>query len=123
MSIQIAVVGLGRVGGRFLEVLLDTGSPGMSICAVAESGETEGRRLAQDNGIPVESMDDIIARGDQVDVIFDLTGQPQVRQMLRDGMQSSGNRHTVVAPEVMAHLSWAMLTREAPPDVHGSTGY
>ncbi|MGM0553081.1 MAG: homoserine dehydrogenase [Pseudomonadota bacterium] len=123
MAIRIAVVGLGRVGGRFLEVLLDSGLPGISICAVAESGETEGLRLAQDNGIPAESVDDIVARGDQVDVIFDLTGQSQVRQVLREGMQRSGNRHTVVAPEVMAHLSWAMLTREAPPDVHGSTGY
>ena len=123
MSIQIAVVGLGRVGGRFLEMLLETGLPGMTICAVSEQGETEGRRLAEEKGIPVESVPDIVARRDQVDVIFDLTGQPQVRQDLREGMQNSGNRHTVVAPEVMAHLTWAMLTREAPPDVHGSTGY
>ncbi len=123
MSIQIAVVGLGRVGGRFLEMLLDSGLPGMTLCAVSEKGETEGRRLAEEKGIPLESVADIVARGDQVDVIFDLSGQPQVRQELREGMQNTGNRHTVVAPEVMAHLTWAMLTREAPPDVHGSTGY
>lgn len=123
MSIQIAVVGLGRVGGRFLEMLLETGLPGMTICAVSEQGETEGRRLAEEKGISLESVADIVARGDAVDVIFDLTGQPQVRQELREGMQNSGNRHTVVAPEVMAHLTWAMLTREAPPEVHGRTGY
>ncbi|WP_017942152.1 MULTISPECIES: hypothetical protein [unclassified Thioalkalivibrio] len=123
MSIQIAVVGLGRVGGRFLEMLFETGLPGMTVCAASETGDTAGRQLAEEKGIPLESVEEIVARGEAVDVIFDLTGQPRVRQALREGMQNSGNRHTVVAPEVMAHLTWAMLTREAPPDVHGATGY
>ncbi|WP_018861600.1 MULTISPECIES: hypothetical protein [unclassified Thioalkalivibrio] len=123
MAIQIAIVGLGRVGGRFLELLLDSDTPGMEICAVSEQGETDGRKLAQARGIPVESVEQILARGDQVDVVYDLTGRAEVRQRLREGMQKDGNRHTVVAPEVMAHLTWSLLTHEAPPDVHANMGY
>ncbi|WP_018864038.1 MULTISPECIES: hypothetical protein [Thioalkalivibrio] len=123
MAIQIAIVGLGRVGGRFLELLLDSQTPGMNICAVSERGETDGRKLAQERGIPLESVEEILARGDQVDVVYDLTGRSEVRQRLREGMQHGGNRHTVVAPEVMAHLTWSLLTQEAPPDVHPNMGY
>jgi len=123
MAIQIAVVGLGRVGSRFLEVLLDSGLPGVELCAVSESGDTDGVKLARERGIPVETVETLIARGDKVDVIYDLTGHPAVRQQLREGMQASGNRHTVVAPEVLAHLTWSLLTREAPPAVHSNTGY
>jgi len=123
MAIQIAVVGLGRVGSRFLEVLLDSGLPGVELCAVSETGDTDGVKLAKARGIPVETVEVLIARGDKVDVIYDLTGHPAVRQQLREGMLASGNRHTVVAPEVLAHLTWALLTRDAPPTVHSNTGY
>lgn len=44
--------------------------------------------------------------GDKVDIIFDLTGEPETRKALREGMMESKNGHTVIAPEVMAHLLW-----------------
>ena len=47
--------------------------------------------------------------GDKVDIIFDLTGVPAVRQILREKMQKMENRHTVIVPEVIVRLIWSFL--------------
>jgi hypothetical protein len=44
--------------------------------------------------------------GAKVDIIFDLTGDPELRKKLRVALQESHNQHTVIAPEVVAHLLW-----------------
>ena len=109
---DIALVGLGEVGGRFLAEMLKLRDRGINIVCAAEPNDTPGRRQAEVARIPLKSLEEIVAMGTSVDVIFDLTGVPGVRKTLREQMQLSNNRHTIVAPETMARLLWAVVSNE-----------
>jgi predicted dinucleotide-utilizing enzyme len=120
----IAIVGLGRVGSVFLDKLLKQANKGISIVAVAEKGDTAGALLAKANGIENLSIDQIVAKTDSIDILFDLTGLPAVRQELREKFMATGNRHTVIATETIASFVWALITEgESLPNVHAKTGY
>ncbi|HZW26596.1 MAG TPA: hypothetical protein VFF26_14050 [Gallionella sp.] len=121
---SIAIVGLGRVGSVFLEKLLGQSGKGVAIVAVAEKGDTAGAALAKVHGIENLNIDQLIAKGGGIDILFDLTGSAAVRKELREKLMASGNRHTVIATESVALLIWALVTDgENLPDVHGKTGY
>lgn len=121
---SIAIVGLGRVGSVFLEELLGQPGKGINIVAVAEQGKTAGSALAETRGIPNLDIDQLVAKGSAIDILFDLTGVAVVRQELRDKFQASGNRHTVIASESVASLVWALISNGAElPNVHVKTGY
>lgn len=120
---DIAVVGLGEVGARFLDEMLRLKDRGIRIVCVSELSDTPGRRRAVEEGIPVKTVDEMLALNHAVDVIFDLTGTPSVRRMLREKMQETGNRHTIIAPETMARLLWAVVTDEMLVDAHNDRGY
>jgi predicted dinucleotide-utilizing enzyme len=121
---SIAIVGLGKVGSVFLEKLLNQSNNGVEIVAVAEKGATTGAALAKANGIENLSIDQLVAQGDKIDILFDLTGVVAVRQELREKMMASGNRHTVIATESVALLIWSLVSvGEDMPNVHVKTGY
>lgn len=121
---SIAIVGLGRVGSVFLEKLLGQANKGISITAVAEKGATAGAALAKTHGIQNLSIDQLVAKGGDIDILFDLTGLPAVRQELREKLMASGNRHTVIATENIASLIWVLIAEgENLPNVHIKTGY
>lgn len=120
----VAIVGLGRVGSVFLAKLLSQSNKGISIVAVAEKGQTVGVETAKANGIENLNLDQIVARGDSIDILFELTGSSAVRQELREKLMASGNRHTVLATESIATFIWALISEgEDLPNVHAKTGY
>ncbi|MDD2775721.1 MAG: hypothetical protein PHI11_02820 [Gallionella sp.] len=121
---SVAIVGLGRVGSVFLEKLLGQSDKGIAIIAVAEKGETAGAALAKAHGIDNFTLDQLIAKSTNIDILFELTGSADVRQELRDKLMASGNHHTVIATEGIASLIWVLISDgENLPDVHGKTGY
>lgn len=121
---SIAIVGLGRVGSVFLEKLLGQSNKGVSIVAVAEKGQTAGTSLAKTHNIENLNIDQLVAKGGNIDILFDLTGLPAVRQELREKLMASGNRHTVIATESVASLIWVLISDgENLPNVHVKTGY
>ena len=121
---SIAIVGLGRVGSVFLEKLLGQSNKGVSIIAVAEKGQTAGTSLAKAHNIENLNIDQLVAKGGNIDILFDLTGLPAVRQELREKLMASGNRHTVIATESVASLIWVLISEgENLPNVHVKTGY
>lgn len=121
---SIAIVGLGRVGSVFLEGLLNHDADGLQVVAVSEQGDTPGKKLAQAQGIPVVDIDTLIAKGESIDILFDLTGAMSVRKELRDKMMSSNNRHTLIATEAVAQLIWSLIPHDASlPNVHTKVGY
>ena len=88
-SISVALVGLGRIGQQFAVSLashIDEGDKPIKIVAVAEQDpESEvARRFAAEGVTVFTDASEIAALGDEVDIIFDLTGVPAVRQALRD---------------------------------------
>lgn len=125
-EVRIAIAGLGRVGSKFLQKLTDRIGSGVKIIGVVEANpEAPGVKIAEDREITVyRDVQDIVKLGDAVDVIFDLTGSIEVRKALRSGLAESNNRHTVVAPEVVAFLIWdIMAAGEAFPTSHAAAGY
>ncbi|MFP4154861.1 MAG: homoserine dehydrogenase [Halothiobacillaceae bacterium] len=120
---RVALVGLGRVGGQFLERLLEMRDKGILISCAAEPGATPGRAQAESAGIPLHDIDEIVAFDEAIDVIFDLTGSKAVRQQLRTALQARGNEHTVLAPEIIARVLWASMSTETLAQVHDNAGY
>lgn len=120
---NIAIVGLGRVGSVFLARMLENRERGVNIVRVAQSSATEGLRLAEEAGVPCGTLDDIIAEGSAVDMIFELTGSGEVRQEMREKLSAANNRHTVIAPESVARLMWTLMGSDELPDVHRQAGY
>lgn len=108
-KIRVALLGLGNVGENFAEHFLEKiqeGQRPIEIVAVAHHHTDSPVALGfAQNGVPVyEDAGEVIKMGESVDIIFDLTGSAEVRQSLRKGMMDSGNKHTVIAPEIFANL-------------------
>lgn len=123
MLINIAIVGLGRVGSILLQQILNFEERGIKIVAVAEIAETPGKLLAREKKIKIDSLDAIINMGKQVDIIFELTGKYEVRQEVRHKLMDIKNYHTVIAPETIATLICMMFTDKKLPNVHAHKGY
>lgn len=125
-EVKIAIVGLGRVGSLFLQKLTEQNSSGVKLIAVVEArADAPGVKIAEDKKIKIyKEVQDIVRLGDAVDVVFDLTGSTEARRALRSGLAGSNNRHTVVAPEVLAFLIWGLIASgEAFPESHAISGY
>ena len=110
-KIKVALLGLGEVGQEFAEHFLEIiqeGGKAVEIVAVAHDQLDSPVVLGfQQNGVAIyENAADIVDMGDAIDIIFDLTGNADTRQTLRKGMMDSNNKHTVIAPEIMAQLLW-----------------
>jgi predicted dehydrogenase len=121
---SIAIVGLGRVGSAFLAELLRRPNKDIEVVAVAENSDTSGKILAKAQGIAVLDTAALIAMGEKIDILFDLTGVPAVRRDLREKLLASDNRHTIIATETIAKFIWSLIASDvALPNVHGKTGY
>jgi len=113
-NINVALLGLGRIGQQFTASLtkhIDEGSKPIKIVAVAERDpDSAAAKQIASTGVPIYTDAlEIVALGDKVDIIFDLTGVPSVRQAMRDKLQDMENFHTVIVPEVFARLMWSFL--------------
>jgi len=116
-KIRIALLGLGDVGQDFAERFLEKiqeGGKAIEIVAVAHRHLDSPVALGfAQNGVKMfENAVEVASLGEDVDLIFDLTGSDEVRSGLRKALQQSNNRHTVIAPEVFAHLLWMFFDDE-----------
>ncbi len=109
--VKVALLGLGEVGEKFAEHFLEKIQEehvNVEIVAVAHRNLESPVVLGfSQNKVPVfQNALDVVNMGAKVDIIFDLTGDPDLRRKLRTGLQETHNQHTVIAPEVIAHLLW-----------------
>jgi predicted dinucleotide-utilizing enzyme len=116
---RIAIIGLGRIGSSFLEQMLQRRKRGLEVVCVSEPSDTPGRQRAIQAGIALKTLDEIVALGHGVDVIFDLTGRTEVRRELRDKLVTTKNRHTVIASESIVRVMWALVSEDALPVIEG----
>ena len=82
MKINIAIIGLGRVGSILLKEFLNYTAKGVNIVAVSEIAETPGKILAREKKIKITSEEEIVAMGGKLDIIFELTGNTEFRHQL-----------------------------------------
>ena len=110
-KIKVALLGMGEVGQAFAEQLLEriqiSGIP-VEIAAVAHHHLDSPVVLGfQQNKVAVfKDAMDVLEMDEEIDIIFDLTGNPSITQSLRIRLIEKKNRHTFIAPEVMAQLLW-----------------
>jgi len=121
---NIAIIGLGRIGSAFLNEMLRKNGGEIKFSYAAEMMDTPGKAQAIAAGIKIVNIDDLIALGDKIDVIFELTGLASVRKELREKFTLTNNKHTVIASETIARVIWALISDEALPVIEGrKTGY
>lgn len=125
--VKVALLGLGEVGEIFAENFLEKIQEehvNVEIVAVAHRDLDSPVALGfSQNGVPVfADALEVVSMGDKVDIIFDLTGEADLRAKLRTALQAANNRHTVIAPEVVAHLLWNFFGEGELPS-SGQTGY
>ena len=112
---NIAIIGLNNVGTEFFKAMVNLKDRGVNVLGVSEKVFTEGTQLAQDLGIKNLSIEELVDLGEDVDVIFDLSSNREIRKDLRKTLFSSKNQHTVIAPESVARLMYKMIGKEPLP--------
>ena len=126
-EIQIAIVGLGKIGSTFLKKLLEKERHGIKLMGVVEQNkDTPGIEFAKTKGIKIyDNLDKLLYLSQEVDVIFDLTGNINARDNIRGGLVRAGNQHTVIVPEVIAFLIWNIIAQggEEFPESITKLGY
>lgn len=115
---KVALVGLGKVGSAFIEKLSDLDGKALSIVAVAESDmDAPGVAIAKKLGIKVyDSEKALVEIAEDIDVIFDLSGNSQVETWLRSALSMKANCHTAIASRNVAVLLWNILSEGVMPD-------
>lgn len=111
-NVNVVIVGMGRIGATFLSKLTEKSELGVSILAVVESDMTSpGVEVATMKHIEIfSSIDSLVKKiGENVDVIFDLTGSKMSTDAVRVSLQNAGNKHTVLVPEIVAFLFWDVM--------------
>jgi homoserine dehydrogenase len=127
-SINVALVGLGRIGGQFATSLaahIEKSDTAIKIVAIAERNPDSAlaKQFASD-GMPVfTDALEIADLGEKVDIIFDLTGIPDTRQALRNKLREMNNNHTVLVPEVFVRMLWSFLGEGVALAAPLRTGY
>lgn len=116
-KIKIALLGLGHIGEVFAEHFLEHAAKrDMPVEIVAVADHHVDSPIAMGfahSNIPVfEDSLGIIDLGEEIDIIFDLTGNDEARRILRMRLQERNNQHTLIAPEIMVKLLWFFFETE-----------
>lgn len=122
-AFQIVVIGAGDTGTPLLQQLL--GAPFVRVLGVADLNlDQPGIALARALDVPVTSdYMELVALGEAVDIIIDVTGVPQVREQLRRHMVVSGNEHTLIMHESIALLMMSLSAGQLVGGKHGQLEY
>lgn len=115
---NIALIGLGKVGSFFMDQLISRSNLGLNIVCAVELQDTDGKKRAEETGIALVDLDDVVEFGDVVDCIFNLTGDANVQADLRKKLAEQGNSHTEVVSDHVLKVVWSMITDEPLPVSH-----
>lgn len=102
--VSVAIVGGGRTGTPLLKELLDR--PYVDVVGLADMDlDSPGAQMARENGVFVCQYADVLAaKGENLDLIIDVSGDPAVKQVLKDAFVAQGNRRTVIVHDIVARL-------------------
>lgn len=108
--IRVAIVGGGRTGTPLLKALLER--PYVQVIGLADHDlDSPGAALARENGIFVCQYADVLAaKGEEIDLIIEVSGDASVKRMLRDAFIAQGNRKTAIVNDLAARLILSLAT-------------
>lgn len=106
--VRVAFVGGGRSAMPLLQDFLHR--PFVRIVGVADvDPESPGAKLAREHGIFFTTDALIFAtKGDEIDVLFEASGDPAVKRNLKAAFVAEGNRHTLIVHDLIARLMLSM---------------
>lgn len=122
-KIKIAIIGAGQTGAPLIENLANCSF--VEIISIADiNQQAPGIIFGKERGIPVTSdYRDVIKLGRKVDIIIEVTGVAQVKKSLKEFMQITGNKHTVIMHELIAVLMMSMAQGKLVDTYHGYQKY
>jgi len=103
-KLRVAIVGGGRTGAPLIEDFLKR--PFIEVVGVADKdADSPGAALARKEGIWYTTEPDVLAaKGYEIDLLFELSGDPSVKPVLKDAFQAQDNRSTIIVQDVVARL-------------------
>lgn len=109
-KVRIAVVGGGRTGTPLIERFV--GIPYVELVGVADKdAESPGAKLAREKGVFFTTDALLFAsKGDEIDMLIEVSGDPSVKRRLKDAFISEGNRHTIIMHDLVARLMISMIS-------------
>jgi len=122
-SIKVGVIGAGETGTPFLRQLL--AADFVDVVGVADlDQDAPGMVLTREHGR--RTTTDFMELADlreEVDIIIDVTGVAEVRDRLRNRMQESDNRHTIIMHEMIAVLMMSLSQGRLVATKHEAIDY
>ncbi|MDR2325927.1 MAG: oxidoreductase [Acidovorax sp.] len=120
-SIQIVVIGAGETGTPLLRQLLN--APFVQLRGVADLDLNQpGIALAREHGVYVTT--NFMELVDHtVDIVIDVSGSQQVREVLRSNMVDTDNTHTLIVHEAIALLMMSLSAGRLVRSKHGTLEY
>lgn len=103
-KVRIAVVGGGRMGTPLIMDFLTR--PFVSLVGVADvNPESRGAQIAKTHGIFFCEDTSVLAqKGEEIDMIIDVSGDPDVKKSLKQAFIDSNNRSTIIVHDLTARL-------------------
>ena len=108
-TVNVAIVGGGRAATPLIKDFLTR--PFVNIVGIADvNPESPGAVIAREAGIfYCEHADVLAAKGSEIDIIFDLSGDPAVKPALKDAFVVQGNRTTIIAHDLIARMIMSLV--------------
>lgn len=102
--VNVAIVGGGRAATPLIEDFMNR--PFVNIVGIADmKSDSPGALIAREKNIFfTEHADVLAAKGSEIDIIFDLTGDPSVKPALKDAFVAQGNRTTIIVQDLVARM-------------------
>jgi predicted homoserine dehydrogenase-like protein len=119
-KVRIAVVGAGRTGAPLIEEFLSV--PYVDLVGVADvDADSIGAKRAREAGV-FFTTDPMLfaAKGGEIDLLIEVSGDPTVKRRLKDAFIQEGNRHTIIMHDLVARLFMSMVSHseELVPALH-----
>lgn len=120
-KLQIVVIGAGETGTPLLQQLLNASF--VQLRGVADLDPKQpGMVLAREHGVPVTTnFMELIDHS--VDIVIDVSGAPEVREVLRSNMVDTDNSHTLIVHESIALLMMSLSAGRWVGGKHPSMEY
>ena len=119
-NINVALIGAGRTGTPLLKEMLKYSY--INVVGVADLNETaEGMKLAAENGIYATTAPvDLISKGEEIDILVEVSGDLTLKKVIKDYMQNTNNKKTIIMHDLVARLFISMTTQQAAliPSLH-----
>ncbi|MDP2400413.1 MAG: hypothetical protein Q8M66_00395 [Actinomycetota bacterium] len=102
--IRIGIVGGGRLGAPLIMDFITR--PFIEVVAIADKKpDCRGAQIAAQRGIYfTQDPMDLIERSDGIELIIDMTGDPELRPMLVKGLLARSDTTTILVHELSARL-------------------